>query len=204
MKKLIISILFLSLCACASHQDYIDVAQEWQNHVTTEEVAAIGLESRAEAFKFETSNPDFIWTDKFVDEVMDYCYDLTTYALFVNPCCNVYNCCGPIGLQKFDYVGHCYSLATYFWCMFKYLDYPYNARIQWVRAIPGFNHVVFIIQMPDKKNWKMYNTAKLFGIEKIDEVVDHVIMEYDTQGIWFPPNLERQHSWVDHWTNIVN
>ena len=203
MKRIIAIALLLLLTACATQQDYRDVAHEWQQHITQEEVAAVGVEPEAQALLFETQNPDFIWTDEFVDEVMDYCYSKTTYALFVNPCCNVYNCCGPIGLKKFNYVGHCYSLATYFWCTFKYLNYPYDARIQWVKSIPYFNHVVFVIELPESHRWKMYNTAKLWGYEKLDEIIDHVVMEYDTEGIWFPPDLGRESPWTEHWRNLV-
>ena len=190
MKKLFLIFLIISLVGCAQKKEAIQFATNWQQHITQEEIDAVGLDKGIGPIHERTKQPGFVWNEQEVDNVMDYIYERTTYALFINPCCNVRLCCGPVGMHKYNYIGHCYSRATYMWCTFKYLNYPYNARIQVVRLIPGINHVVFIIELPDK-HWKMYNTQKLLGLEKLDELIEYTWVEFDTQGIWFPSNLQR-------------
>jgi len=168
---LVLSLLSLTACTTRTCKE---VAHLWQEKVTQEVVDGVALSPGVDELK-----PDK-WTDATALKVLAYIDDLTTYAVFVNPCCDPSKTCTPKGLAQYHFVGHCGSLATYCWCVYKYLDYPYDARIRIV-SILGISHFLFLLELPSG-NWVCYNTAKGWGI--LDEPFYRIRCEFDTQHYW--------------------
>ncbi len=192
----------LLLPGCASRRDLREVATIWQEHITQAEVDAVGADRGARLLKFEVDNPDFVWTDEFVGEVIEYVDELTTYGIFINPCCNPYRCCGAVGLRKNHYTGHCFSISTYYWLALKYLDYPGAARIQFRGFLTNrICHVVLVVEMPSG-GWRVYDPAHLFGLEKIDALLDCRWMEFDTRHVWLDGDFGRGRSPLERFTEI--
>jgi len=198
MKKLAL-LLLLALCACTTKADYIKDAKWWQGAITYEVVEAVELSEGIEVFKAQVDKPGFVWTDEFVGEVLNYIDDLTHYQPISHEGGRVKT---PAGMSYTGYWGNCYDISTYTWCILKYLDYPYNARMQGVR-FAGMNHAMIVIEMPSDKRWIRYQTASFLGTQKFDEIFYRTQIEWDTQGIWLPGDLQRPDSWTDHWSYMV-
>ena len=197
MKKLILLLLLFALTSCATKADYVKEAKWLQSGITYEVVEAVELVPGIDILKAQTDNPNFVWTDEFVEEVLAFLDDSTHYYPAIRSKVKT-----PAGLTYTGMWGNCIDLSVYGWCVFKYLDYPYDGRIQLVRAM-GLNHAMLILEMPSDKRWVRWQTANLLGMQKIDAVFSRTQIEFDTQGIWTPDNLERPDNMIDHWKYLV-
>ncbi len=198
MKNIIITIFLLFLCSCASRANYIGEAEWWQEGCTYEVVQGVELSPGIELLKAQVDNSNFVWTDEFVYEVLAYIDEVTHYYPGIR-----YKIKTPAGLSYTEMWGNCKDIASYAWCVFKYLDYPYDGRIQLVSVTPLFNHAMFIIERPSDKQWIRYQTANFFGLQKIDALFYRTQIEFDSQEYWLAGDLKRPDNMIDHWTYLV-